>query len=182
MQRAGAGAIRLLAAIAWLAVLAGCAVPPRPVPASDAGAQFALAALALVGVPYRLGGEDPATGLDCSGLVRVAARSALGIELPRQAEAMSQVGEAVDPTQLRVGDLVFFNTQGRPYSHVGIYLDDGNFVHAPTQRGVVRVERLWQSYWRTRFDGARRIGNGARPGPAAGGGAAAAVLAAPAPP
>lgn len=175
-------AVRLLAAVAGLAALAGCAVPTRPPPSDAAGAQFALAALALVGVPYRLGGEDPATGLDCSGLVRVAARRALGVELPRQAEAMSRVGEPVDPAQLQTGDLVFFNTLGRPFSHVGIYLDDGHFVHAPTQRGVVRVERLSQSYWRARFDGARRIGNGVRGSPAASGAALPSVPAAPAPP
>lgn len=171
-----------MAAAAWWLAVAGCAVPTRPPPSDAAGAQFALAALALVGVPYRLGGEDPATGLDCSGLVRVAARSALGVELPRQAEAMSRVGEPVDPAQLQTGDLVFFNTLGRPFSHVGIYLDDGHFVHAPTQRGVVRVERLSQSYWRARFDGARRIDSGVRGSPAANGAALPSVVTAPAPP
>ena len=137
-------------------LLAGCAVAPRPQPPAG-GSQLALTALGLVGVPYRYGGDDPASGLDCSGLVRFAALGALGIELPRQAEAISRLGAEVAESQLQSGDLVFFNTLGRPYSHVGVYLGDDRFVHAPTQRGFVRIEQLSQSYWRTRFSGARRL-------------------------
>ncbi len=137
-------------------LVAGCAVPTRA-PPPGAASELALTAVALVGVPYRYGGEDPATGFDCSGLVRFAARSALAIELPRQAEDIGQIGTEVGAGRLRSGDLVFFNTLGRPYSHVGIYLGDDRFVHAPTRGGSVRIERLSQRYWQARFDGARRL-------------------------
>lgn len=137
-------------------LFAGCAVAPRPQP-SAGGSELALTAIGLVGVPYRHGGDDPASGLDCSGLVRFAAYGALGIVLPRQAEAISRIGAEVAESQLQSGDLVFFNTLDRPYSHVGVYLGDDRFVHAPAQRGFVRIERLSQPYWRTRFNGARRL-------------------------
>jgi cell wall-associated NlpC family hydrolase len=143
-------------AAAVAVLLAACASPSR-VPPPGAASELALTAAALVGVPYRLGGEDPARGFDCSGLVRFAARTALAIELPRQTEDLGRVGTEVRPDQLRSGDLVFFNTLGRPYSHVGIYLGDDRFVHAPTRGGRVRIERLTQQYWLARFDGARRI-------------------------
>jgi cell wall-associated NlpC family hydrolase len=148
--------LRPLAATAAAVLVAACAVPSRP-PPPGAASELALTAAALVGVPYHYGGEDPATGFDCSGLVRYAARSALAIELPRQAEDIGQVGTEVRPDRLRSGDLVFFNTLGRPYSHVGIYLGDDRFVHAPTRGGRVRIERLSQRYWQARFDGARRL-------------------------
>lgn len=155
-MQSGSGARRLTAVLLAAVLLAGCAVAPRA-PASGEGAQLALAAVGLLGTPYRFGGEDPASGLDCSGLVRHAARTALGVELPRQTEAMSRVGVEVAETQLQPGDLVFFNTLGRPYSHVGVYVDGGRFVHAPTQRGFVRIDLLTQTYWQARFDGARRL-------------------------
>lgn len=150
------GVRQLAATLCLAALVAGCAVMRAP-PPSGSGSEVALAAVALVGVPYRYGGEDPATGMDCSGLVRFVVRGALGLELPRQAEAMGRVGIEVERTQLRPGDLVFFDTLGRPFSHVGVYLGDGQFVHAPTQRGQVRIERLSQRYWATRFNGARRL-------------------------
>lgn len=147
----------------WLCALAGaflmlvgCAVAPPPV-SRGAGADVALAAIGQVGVPYRHGGSDPASGFDCSGLVRFVAREVLGVDLPRHAEAIGRVGVNVDPDWLEPGDLVFFNTLGRPFSHVGVYVGNGEFVHAPTRGGTVRIERLAQTYWRTRFDGARRL-------------------------
>lgn len=125
--------------------------------ASGAAVEVVMSALGLLGVPYRYGGSDPASGLDCSGLVQHAVRSALGLQLPRQSEAMSRTGMAVDLGQLQPGDLVFFNTLGRPFSHVGVYVGDQQFVHAPARRGRVRIEPLTQPYWRERFDGARRL-------------------------
>lgn len=121
------------------------------------GAQIVLSALGLLGVPYRFGGSDPATGMDCSGLVQYSARIGLGLELPRQSEAMSRSGAEVRRGQLQPGDLVFFNTLGRAFSHVGIYLGNEQFVHAPSERGQVRIERLTQHYWRARYNGARRL-------------------------
>lgn len=118
---------------------------------------FALQALSHLGVPYRFGGNDPQAGFDCSGLVRFVARSVLGIDLPRTSDAMARVGSVVARDALEVGDLVFFNTRGGANSHVGIYVGDGRFVHAPSRRGQVRVEEVDAAYWRARFNGARRL-------------------------
>lgn len=125
--------------------------------APGGAADLVLSALGLLGTPYRYGGDQPAYGFDCSGLVAYVARSVLGVELPRRAEAISRVGVDVNPLQLQPGDLVFFNTLGRPFSHVGFYLGDGQFLHAPAQRGQVRIEQMSQPYWRARFSGARRL-------------------------
>jgi cell wall-associated NlpC family hydrolase len=121
------------------------------------GAEVVVQALALVGAPYRYGGEDPVRGFDCSGLVRHVFRASSGLELPRRAEDIGRVGTAVARDELAPGDLVFFNTLGRPYSHVAIYIGAGRFVHAPVSRGEVRVEDLAQRYWSSRFNGARRL-------------------------
>jgi cell wall-associated NlpC family hydrolase len=104
-----------------------------------------------------MGGGSPRAGFDCSGLVVYAFRSAIGWELPRPALELAALGRAVRIEELRAGDLVFFNTLRRAYSHVGIYLGGGRFVHAPSSGGVVRIEELAQDYWHKRFDGARRI-------------------------
>ena len=120
-------------------------------------ADFALQALSHLGVPYRFGGNDPKAGFDCSGLVRFVARSVLGIDLPRTSDAMARVGSVVARDALEVGDLVFFDTRGGANSHVGIYVGDGRFVHAPSRRGQVRVEEVDAAYWRARFNGARRL-------------------------
>ena len=114
-------------------------------------------ALALLGVGYRFGGDSPQDGLDCSGLVRHVFHEALGLVLPRRAEQISRAGEDIDPRQLKPGDLVFFNTLRRAFSHVGIYIGDNQFVHAPSRGGQVRVEALDRPYWLARFDGARRL-------------------------
>jgi hypothetical protein len=153
-------------AVRLMRVAAACFIGAGAASAQDAassgqgalpGAQMAIEALMLLGVPYRYGGQDPARGLDCSGLVRHVAQSVLKLDLPRTSEAMARIGEAVARDALQVGDLVFFNTRGRRYSHVGIYVGDGQFVHAPTQRGKVRVETVSASYWARRFNGARRL-------------------------
>jgi hypothetical protein len=123
----------------------------------DVGAEVVLRALALLGVNYRWGGNTPETGLDCSGLVHLVYRDALGLILPRRSEEMSRAAGSVDTADLRPGDLVFFNTLRRAFSHVGIYIGDGQFIHAPSAGGAVRVERIDQSYWARRFDGARRV-------------------------
>lgn len=113
--------------------------------------------LNFLGVPYRFGGTSPITGFDCSGFVGKVFSDALGFGLPRTAAEMSQVGEQVKLADLKPGDLVFFNTMRRAFSHVGIYLGNYQFVHAPSAGGVVRVEDMRVSYWATRYDGARRV-------------------------
>jgi cell wall-associated NlpC family hydrolase len=125
--------------------------------AADAGAEVSLQALALIGVPYRYGSDDPARGLDCSGLVRHVFRAVAALDLPRRAEEISRYGHSVARDHLRPGDLVFFDTRGRPYSHVAVYVGDGRFVHAPAQRGRVRVDAIDERYWQRRYSGARRL-------------------------
>ena len=120
-------------------------------------AEALLQALMALGVDYQNGGASPETGFDCSGLVAHVFREAWGIRLPRTASEQSTAGTAVSLAELQAGDLVFYDTLGRPYSHVGIYLGDGRFVHAPKSGAKVRVEELRSGYWTQRFNGARRI-------------------------
>lgn len=114
-------------------------------------------ALSLAGVQYKYGGSTPDLGMDCSGLVRYVFKEALGRELPRRSEEISQIGNAIESHELRPGDLVFFNTLKRAFSHVGIYLGEDKFIHSPASGGKVRVENMNIHYWKRRFDGARRI-------------------------
>ena len=148
------------------AFLAGCAArdagrPPDPAgmppPEPQALATPADYALDALGARYRYGGRTPETGFDCSGLVAHVYQQAWGLALPRNAEAQSRIGRRVRLAELAPGDLLFYNTQGRPHSHVGIYVGDRRFVHAPKPGGRVRLESIDASYWRIRFDGARRI-------------------------
>lgn len=106
---------------------------------------------------YRYGGRSFSTGFDCSGLVAHVFKAAWGLDLPRTASAQSEYATPIDADELRPGDLVFYNTLNRPYSHVGIYLGDGKFIHAPRTGARVRIERLGTRYWTRRFDGARRV-------------------------
>lgn len=119
--------------------------------------ELVVRALSFVGVNYRRGGENPETGFDCSGYVRYVFRESLGLLLPRTSRDISRVGETVKRDELQPGDLVFFNTLRRGFSHVGIYLGEHRFVHSPASGGEVRVEDMRQSYWVKRFNGARRI-------------------------
>jgi cell wall-associated NlpC family hydrolase len=114
-------------------------------------------ALALLGTPYRWGGTDPDKGFDCSGLVGYVFRNALGIELPRVSRDMAKNGELItDRAKLAAGDLVFFGLKGR-VNHVGIYVGEGRFVHAPSRGKDVTVSSLEQGYWSGRFLSARRV-------------------------
>lgn len=114
-------------------------------------------ALMLMQTGYQFGGKNPEAGLDCSGLVTYVYRTAAGISLAGNASALAREGRDVAIDQLRAGDLVFFNTLGRPYSHVGIYLGKGEFVHAPSSRSRVRVDNLASQYWSQRFELARTL-------------------------
>lgn len=114
-------------------------------------------AMDLLGIRYRRGGSSPEAGFDCSGFVSHVFREGLGLVLPRSSREMSKSGEEISREELRPGDLVFFDTMRNAFSHVGIYLGDNQFVHAPRSGGRVRVEDLNQSYWKKRFNGARRV-------------------------
>ncbi|OGA31931.1 MAG: hypothetical protein A3G80_01890 [Betaproteobacteria bacterium RIFCSPLOWO2_12_FULL_62_13b] len=125
--------------------------------ASDRASSIALQALAHLGTPYRVGGLSPQTGFDCSGLVAYVYREGAGLALPRNTFDLAVLGQAVERAALRPGDLVFYNTQRREYSHVGIYLGEERFIHAPASGGEVRVESLRADYWVRRYNGARRV-------------------------
>lgn len=111
----------------------------------------------FLGVRYRYGGNSTATGFDCSGLVKRVFSDALGLNLPRTAAQMAKLGEAINREDLKPGDLVFFHTIRRGASHVGIYLGENEFLHAPSTGGKVRVEKLDSGYWGERYLGARRL-------------------------
>lgn len=135
--------------------------PARPSSRSSAeaaarGHRIVAAALDLRGVPYSNGGTDPTQGFDCSGLVAYVFRQH-GVALPRQTAAQFGAGSPVPRERVRPGDLLFFSTVAPGASHVGIAIDEDEFVHAPSSRGVVRVERLTLPYWDSRFVGARRV-------------------------
>lgn len=122
-------------------------------------AGLVLSAIGLVGVPYRLGGNDMENGFDCSGFTRHLFQTHLGITLPRRSQDQAGAARFVDVPgfELQPGDLVFFNTLQRPNSHVGIYVGDGRFIHAPRTGAVVRLEPMRSGYWLQRYDGARRL-------------------------
>ncbi len=114
-------------------------------------------AFSLTGIKYRYGGSQPETGFDCSGFVRYVFQEAANITLPPTARAISQIGKTVRKDELQPGDLVFFNTLKSAFSHVGIYIGNNKFIHAPRTGGVVRVEDMQADYWKKRFNGAQRV-------------------------
>lgn len=114
-------------------------------------------ALSMVGINYRWGGSSPQTGFDCSGLVSHVFRQIKGLMLPRDSYAMARIGQPVDLADLKPGDLVFFNTMRQPFSHVGIYLGEKRFVHAPSAGKQVHVVDMTEPYWASRYNGARRV-------------------------
>jgi cell wall-associated NlpC family hydrolase len=125
--------------------------------APSARSDVVVQALSLLGTPYRFGGSSPEIGFDCSGLVRHVFAAVLDRDLPRRSEEISAVGHPVSRADLQPGDLVFFDTLRRAFSHVAIYIGEGRFVHAPARNGRVRIEGLDDRYWAMRFNGARRV-------------------------
>lgn len=114
-------------------------------------------AMGFLGVPYRRGGTSVETGFDCSGFVRAIYEQTVGMILPRRANEQAAATQKIDRKELQPGDLVFFNTLRRTFSHVGIYIGDNKFIHSPKPGAQVRVEDMGVPYWSTRFDGARRV-------------------------
>lgn len=114
-------------------------------------------AMGFLGVPYRRGGNSADTGFDCSGFVKAMYEQAAGMALPRRANEQAAATQKIDRRELQPGDLVFFNTLRRTFSHVGIYIGDNKFIHSPKPGAQVRVEDMGVPYWSSRFDGARRV-------------------------
>ncbi len=141
-------------------LLAACSSPPaRQSAVSDEQMNdLVIYAMSLADTPYRYGGNSASSGFDCSGFVGHVYRQTLGVSLPRTARDISRVGTPVSRSDLRPGDLVFYNTLRASFSHVGIYIGDGKFVHSPKSGDRVRTEQMQMRYWQERFDGARRIG------------------------
>lgn len=124
----------------------------------DAASEMVLSAMNFLGVPYRLGGNTAEQGFDCSGFTRYVFENSLGLVLPRRADQQAKNAGLLNikREELKPGDLVFFNTMRRAFSHVGIYVGEGKFIHAPRTGAEVRIEDMRQAYWSKRFNGARR--------------------------
>jgi cell wall-associated NlpC family hydrolase len=119
-------------------------------------------AMSFLGVPYKRGGTSGETGFDCSGFVRAMYERTVGLVLPRRASEQAAATQSIDSRELKPGDLVFFNTMHRAFSHVGIYVGEGKFIHSPSSGKTVRIDDMRQDYWAQRFNGARRVEHGSR--------------------
>lgn len=127
--------------------------------------ELVVGAMAFLGVPYRRGGNSADSGFDCSGFVKAIYEQSIGLVLPRSAAQQAAATQTIDKSELRPGDLVFFNTMRRAFSHVGIYVGNGKFIHSPKPGAEVRVEDMGLAYWTRRYDGARRVQPGSTPTP-----------------
>ena len=127
----------------------------EPQPISEKGNEVALYAMGMIDTGYQFGGKNPEAGLDCSGMVSYIYKQALDRKITGSAAHMARMGREIRPETLRPGDLVFFNTLNRPFSHVGVYIGDGRFIHAPSSKGRVRIERMDNVYFAPRFEMAR---------------------------
>jgi cell wall-associated NlpC family hydrolase len=124
----------------------------------DTASDLVMSAMNFLGVPYRRGGNTESTGFDCSGFTRHIFENSIGLVLPRRADEQASLASLlqIKRDELKPGDLVFFNTMRRTFSHVGIYIGDDKFIHSPRSGGAVRIEDMSDSYWARRFTGARR--------------------------
>lgn len=159
--------IKIICLLNLLGLLSGCSATAKKYGNAGTGSSISPAnqemndlvfyALSLADTPYVYGGNSPEQGFDCSGFVGHVFRHSLQIKLPRTSGQLSKKGKFILQTELRPGDLVFYNTQQRAYSHVGIFVGEGKFVHAPKTGSHIRVERMNTPYWAVRYNGARRI-------------------------
>lgn len=147
---------KILAMLTGLCLMQSAALANDTLPGT--ASEIPLYAISLIGTPYKFGGKSPETGMDCSGFVGHVFKQTTGMQLPASAEKISRNGQPVQSSELQPGDLVFFNTLNRAFSHVGIYLGENRFVHSTSSAtGTVMVSRMNDNYWSKRFDGARRL-------------------------
>lgn len=125
--------------------------------AAAAAGDIVLSAMGFLGLPYKRGGNSFETGFDCSGFVKALYAQTLGKVLPRSAAEQAAQTTTITKDELQPGDLVFFNTMRRAFSHVGIYIGEGKFIHSPKPGAQVRIENMQANYWDKRYDGARRV-------------------------
>ncbi len=159
---AGCSSLTLPPAAPEVAHPAPSAAPPpvasKPAPpAAHPGKEVVMYALGLMEIDYRFGGKNPEIGLDCSGMVSYIYRNAAGMNLPHNAAQIARLGKAIEPANLNPGDLVFFNTTGKKFSHVGIYLGEQRFIHAPSSNGKIKISNLKSGYYAKRLDAARTM-------------------------
>jgi cell wall-associated NlpC family hydrolase len=155
-----------VAVAAIVAALAGCATHPRE-PATpreylvvgdrDKGREVVMYAFSLIDIGYRFGGNNPDTGLDCSGMVSYLYDKVTGARLPHNAAAIARMARPIDRSDLQPGDLLFFNTRRKPFSHVAIFVGNDRFVHAPSSNGKIRLDSLSEGYFAKRFESARTL-------------------------
>lgn len=132
-------------------------IAEAPVPLPARLQNLLMHAISMIGVKYNFGGNSAQTGFDCSGFVQHVFAESAALELPRSSYAMGKLGVNVESENLQPGDLVFYRTLHRAFSHVGIYLGEGRFVHAPSRGKSVEIVNMADSYWKKRFNGARRL-------------------------
>ena len=143
----------------------GCSTTPNSpnydnsLRSSKQGADVVVYALGLLGTGYKFGGKNPSAGLDCSGMVSYVYQNAIGMNVKGSAKDIAKRAKKIKTSELRPGDLVFFNTLNRPFSHVGIFIGDGKFIHSPNSRGSVRVNKLSEKYYSKRFEMAATLLN-----------------------
>ena len=136
---------------------AGKVIRITHVNAHKGGQEVMMYAMSLMGTGYKFGGTNPQAGFDCSGMVGYIYKNALGVQLPRTANDIAAASTPINKNKLKVGDLVFFNTSGKTYSHMGIYIGDDRFIHAPSTNGSIRTESMSSKYFASRFTGARTL-------------------------
>ena len=155
---AGDAVVQLLQDKGLLPTAAQMEASPLVQQMRDTASDLVMQAMNFLGVPYRRGGNTADQGFDCSGFTRYVFQNSIGLVLPRRADEQAKSNSLlnVKREELKPGDLVFFNTMRRAFSHVGIYVGEGKFIHAPRAGGEVRVEDMRQAYWSKRFNGARR--------------------------
>lgn len=123
----------------------------------EKASELIVTAMGFLGVPYRRGGNTMESGFDCSGFVKAMFEQTVGLVLPRKAAQQAAATQKIERADLQPGDLVFFNTMRHAFSHVGIYVGEGKFIHSPKPGAKVRLENMALAYWNRRFDGARRV-------------------------